>query len=186
MAILSFISPYFYELPTHHCPFCILQSEYGYIGYLLYGALFGSAVTGMGVGVLMPFRNIASLSEITACLAEKTGPHFPGPGPCLYDSRYLSNDLYRLRSALNQLRPHDRIRINSGRGPGRNDRCNGIGNDGQKKKRGHLGGVDKWNQFKYRIEDGPAFQGRFEENGVGEKYMNVGANDPRRKTLKAR
>ena len=24
MAILSFISVYFYELPTHHCPFCIL------------------------------------------------------------------------------------------------------------------------------------------------------------------
>jgi len=33
MAILSFVSVYFYELPTHHCPFCILQKEYGYIGY---------------------------------------------------------------------------------------------------------------------------------------------------------
>ena len=31
-SILSFISLYFYELPTHHCPFCILQKEYGYIG----------------------------------------------------------------------------------------------------------------------------------------------------------
>jgi hypothetical protein len=29
MAILSFVSVYFYELPTHHCPFCILQKEYG-------------------------------------------------------------------------------------------------------------------------------------------------------------
>ena len=27
-ALISFISVYFYELPTHHCPFCILQSEY--------------------------------------------------------------------------------------------------------------------------------------------------------------
>jgi len=41
MAILSFISVYFYELPTHHCPFCILQKEYGYVGYPLYLTLFG-------------------------------------------------------------------------------------------------------------------------------------------------
>jgi hypothetical protein len=70
-AILSFISPYFYELPTHHCPFCILQGEYGYIGYPLYAALFGSAVTGMGVGVLMPFRNIASLAERLPAMQKK-------------------------------------------------------------------------------------------------------------------
>jgi len=71
LAILSFISPYFYELPTHHCPFCILQREYGYIGYLLYGTLFGSAVSGMGVGVLTPFRNITSLSETLPALQKK-------------------------------------------------------------------------------------------------------------------
>jgi hypothetical protein len=70
-AILSFISPYFYELPTHHCPFCILQGEYGYIGYPLYAALFGSAVTGMGVGILMPFRNIASLAERLPAMQKK-------------------------------------------------------------------------------------------------------------------
>lgn len=64
LAILSFISPYFYELPTHHCPFCILQGEYGYIGYPLYGSLFGGAVTGIGTGILTPFRRIKSLSGI--------------------------------------------------------------------------------------------------------------------------
>jgi hypothetical protein len=51
------------ELPTHHCPFCILQKEYGYIGYPLYLLLFAGAILGMGVGVLMPFRDIRSLSE---------------------------------------------------------------------------------------------------------------------------
>jgi hypothetical protein len=61
-ALISFISLYFYELPTHHCPFCVLQREYGYIGYLLYAALFTGAVSGLGVGVLMPFRGIRSLS----------------------------------------------------------------------------------------------------------------------------
>jgi hypothetical protein len=64
LSILSFISLYFYELPTHHCPFCILQREYGYVGYPLYIALFGAGITGMGVGVLMPFRGVESLAGI--------------------------------------------------------------------------------------------------------------------------
>lgn len=64
VSIISFICLYFYEIPTHHCPFCILQREYGYIGYPLYFALLGSAVCGMGVGVLMPFRNGKSLSNL--------------------------------------------------------------------------------------------------------------------------
>lgn len=62
LSILSFISLYYYELPTHHCPFCILQKEYGYIGYPLYLSLLAGTVSGMGVGVLMPFRKIESLS----------------------------------------------------------------------------------------------------------------------------
>ncbi len=64
VSIISFISLYYYELPTHHCPFCILQGEYQYIGYLLYGTLLGGAIAGIGVGVLMPFRNLQSLAEI--------------------------------------------------------------------------------------------------------------------------
>lgn len=61
-SLISFISLYFYELPTHHCPFCVLQKEYGYIGYLLYGTLLTGVVSGLGVGTLMPFRKITSLS----------------------------------------------------------------------------------------------------------------------------
>jgi len=63
-SILSFISVYFYELPTHHCPFCILQREYGYIGYPLYVTLFGGTISGTGVGLLMPFRDTKSLTEV--------------------------------------------------------------------------------------------------------------------------
>lgn len=62
VALVSFISLYFYELPTHHCPFCVLQREYGYIGYLLYASLLTGAVSGLGVGVLMTFRGGPSLS----------------------------------------------------------------------------------------------------------------------------
>ncbi len=63
-ALIAFFSLYFYELPTHHCPFCILQREYGYIGYLLYTLLLSGAVTGLGIGALMPFRTKESLAII--------------------------------------------------------------------------------------------------------------------------
>ncbi len=62
VSIISFISLYFYELPTHHCPFCILQREYDYVGYLLYASLLTGVVCGLGVGALMPFRRVRSLS----------------------------------------------------------------------------------------------------------------------------
>jgi hypothetical protein len=71
LSIISFISLYFYELPTHHCPFCILQKEYGYIGYPLYVALLGSGITGMGTGVLMPFVSIKSLAGIIPSVQRK-------------------------------------------------------------------------------------------------------------------
>jgi hypothetical protein len=62
-SILSFISVYFYELPTHHCPFCILQKEYGYVGYPIYITLLGGTIAGIGTGLLMPFRGVKSLSD---------------------------------------------------------------------------------------------------------------------------
>jgi len=64
LSLISFISPYIYELPTHHCPFCILQAEYGFVGYPLYVALLVGGASGISVGALMPFRNAASLREI--------------------------------------------------------------------------------------------------------------------------
>ena len=62
-SFISFISIYCYELPTHHCPFCILQKEYGYLGYFLYLMLLAGGLAGMGVGLLMPFRQVPSLKE---------------------------------------------------------------------------------------------------------------------------
>ncbi len=70
-SIISFISLYFYELPTHHCPFCLLQREYGYVGYPLYAALFGAAVSGMGAGVLMPFRKRESLTDMIPVMQKR-------------------------------------------------------------------------------------------------------------------
>jgi hypothetical protein len=70
-SILSFICLYIYELPTHHCPFCLLQKEYGSIGYLLYATLFGGAVAGLGTGVLMPFRRVGSLIRIVPSIQRR-------------------------------------------------------------------------------------------------------------------
>jgi hypothetical protein len=64
VSIVSFISLYIYELPTHHCPFCIIMEEYNYIGYLLYILLFGAVVSGIGGGILLPFRQIESLQAM--------------------------------------------------------------------------------------------------------------------------
>lgn len=71
LSLVSFISLYFYELPTHHCPFCILQREYGYIGYLLYGSLLCGVVCGAGVGLLQLFRRIKSLMYIIPAINRK-------------------------------------------------------------------------------------------------------------------
>jgi hypothetical protein len=62
VAIISALSVYIYELPSHHCPFCILQAEYHYIGYLLYGTILIGLICGVGVGILAPFRKIPSLT----------------------------------------------------------------------------------------------------------------------------
>ncbi len=70
-SIFSFISLYIYELPTHACPFCLLQKEYYFVGYPLYLTLLGGAITGIGTGVLMPFRKIKSLSEALPGIQKK-------------------------------------------------------------------------------------------------------------------
>ncbi|MCX7948661.1 MAG: hypothetical protein N2509_00965 [Treponemataceae bacterium] len=64
LSLISFICLYIYEIPTHHCPFCILQREYGYVGYPLYLTLLGSAVSGTGIGALMKARSHESLKEV--------------------------------------------------------------------------------------------------------------------------
>lgn len=70
-AVIAVISVYFYEQPTHHCPFCILQREYHFVGYPLYLTLFTGALMGMGVGVVDPFRQTPSLRLVIPSLQKK-------------------------------------------------------------------------------------------------------------------
>lgn len=70
-SLISFISLYVYALPTHHCPFCILQKEYGYVGYPLYAALLGAGIGGLGVGALMPARKRKSLARTVSAMQRR-------------------------------------------------------------------------------------------------------------------
>jgi hypothetical protein len=70
-SLISFISIYIYELPTHHCPFCVLQREYHYIGYPIYLCILGGALTGMGACILTPFRKIPSLQMILPVIQKR-------------------------------------------------------------------------------------------------------------------
>ncbi len=51
LTLIAFFGTYIYELPTHHCPFCLLQSDYHYVGYLLYTLLFLGTFNGVVIGL---------------------------------------------------------------------------------------------------------------------------------------
>jgi len=71
VAIISFISLYFYELPTHHCPFDILQEFYSYVGYPLYITFFAGSFFGLLPGIFSPFSRISSLRGIITTSEDK-------------------------------------------------------------------------------------------------------------------
>lgn len=73
MAVISSISVYYYELPTHHCPFCILQKEYGYIGYPLYFSLFMAGISGLGVGLVERYKGERSGTNFVRIQRRLTG-----------------------------------------------------------------------------------------------------------------
>jgi len=51
LSLIGYFGTYIYELPTHHCPFCLMQSDYNYVGYFLYTFLYISTFYGMLVGL---------------------------------------------------------------------------------------------------------------------------------------
>ncbi|NOY65094.1 MAG: hypothetical protein GXO97_06845 [Nitrospirae bacterium] len=62
-SIVSFVSLYFYEIPTHHCPFDMLQGYYNYIGYPLYGSLFAGTVLALLASVAEILKKKAPSSD---------------------------------------------------------------------------------------------------------------------------
>ncbi len=71
VAVIAFVSPYVYEHPHHHCPFCLLKPEYGYVGYLLYLPLFSATVMALGVAAVRPFAAVPSVSGVIARLSRR-------------------------------------------------------------------------------------------------------------------
>ncbi|MCW8860518.1 MAG: hypothetical protein OQK97_12555 [Deltaproteobacteria bacterium] len=64
-AVVSFLSLYIYQMPSHHCPFDMLQANYNYVGYPLYAGLFCATLFGMLPGIAQPLNKYASIcSEI--------------------------------------------------------------------------------------------------------------------------
>jgi hypothetical protein len=61
-SVVSFISVYYYRLPSHHCPFDLLQGHYHFIGYPLYLCLFGALLCGL-VPRLLLMLNQGSIPE---------------------------------------------------------------------------------------------------------------------------
>ncbi len=54
-AIVHFFGTYIYELPTHLCPFCMLQDHYYYVGYLLWGLLLSGLFLTINTAVMQGF-----------------------------------------------------------------------------------------------------------------------------------
>ncbi len=65
------VGPYLYELPTHLCPFCMVQGEYHHLGYAFYALWLLLGIAGLGVGALAPFRARASLKTLAPALQRR-------------------------------------------------------------------------------------------------------------------
>ncbi|MBN2895634.1 MAG: hypothetical protein JXK05_07075 [Campylobacterales bacterium] len=55
-AVVYFFGLYIYELPTHQCPFCMLQREYGYVGYAIWGTLLLGGFFGIASALFAPLH----------------------------------------------------------------------------------------------------------------------------------
>lgn len=64
LALIYTFSPYVYELPTHTCPFCLIQKEYHYIGYFFYISLIFGCFFGIKSGFSYLFLNTRNKKDI--------------------------------------------------------------------------------------------------------------------------
>ena len=54
-SVVYFFGTYIYQLPTHKCPFCMLQSHYHYVGYAVWGLLLFGLFFGLDYLVMWRF-----------------------------------------------------------------------------------------------------------------------------------
>jgi hypothetical protein len=54
-SVVYFFGTYIYELPTHLCPFCMLQDHYYYVGYVLWGFLLLGVFLAIDTAIMQHF-----------------------------------------------------------------------------------------------------------------------------------
>lgn len=52
VSLIMFFGTYIYQLPHHHCPFCVLKKDYYYIGYVLYVTLYIGTFYGISGAIM--------------------------------------------------------------------------------------------------------------------------------------
>ena len=77
LSLIGYFGTYIYELPTHHCPFCMLQSDYDYVGYFLYIALFLGTFYGIVAGFFEKGEKYIKLSIFFILLYTFVISYFP-------------------------------------------------------------------------------------------------------------
>lgn len=60
--VIVFFSSYIYAMPSHRCPFDILQANYSYIGFPIYLSLFSATFLGATSGLIEPLKKLAGLA----------------------------------------------------------------------------------------------------------------------------
>lgn len=98
-AIVSSVALYVYEHPHHHCPFCILKSGHGLIGYWLYIPLFASTTLALGVGLINQWGYVPSLTAVV----RENSLCFTSVSLVLFAVFYLATTLAVLRSNLTMM-----------------------------------------------------------------------------------
>jgi len=64
LAVVSLIALYVYEHPHHHCPFCLLKSGHGAIGYALYIPLFMALAGALAATAVGRWHAIPSIETV--------------------------------------------------------------------------------------------------------------------------
>ena len=64
-SMVYFFGTYIYQIPTHKCPFCMLQKEYYFIGYLLWGSLLIATYISLTQSITSLYFNLSNPKRYT-------------------------------------------------------------------------------------------------------------------------
>ncbi len=69
-AVVDFFGTYIYQLPTHKCPFCMMQGHYYYVGYAVWGLLLLGTFFAIDYAVMRLFfsKSVERLKRVALLL----------------------------------------------------------------------------------------------------------------------